>query len=142
MQGLPEYISELVLEKLKEHFSDKRAALNDDNISQYLDLELEQRLNRGLQLTVLNLQWSHQLSAPGLCIVADKCPLLRELDLSYCDKIGNEAIEAIAASCNKLTSLSLVGCKNIGDKVPHPRPPCPAHSRVFALPPLLLQLFD
>ena len=69
-----------------------------------------------LGLTTLNLPWSAALSSRGCSTIARTCPILRELDLSYCSLVDDGAVQAIARDCTALELLNLTFCTKITDK--------------------------
>ena len=89
LQGLPEFVTDQLLQQFKTHFSSRHCKLRDDNISNYLDLALARREAQGRALTVLNLRWAEGISDTALELVAARCPALRELDLGFCTAVGD-----------------------------------------------------
>jgi hypothetical protein len=47
--------------------------------------------------------------------VAQKCPLLTELDLRWCETITDISMVALARGCPGLTCLKMAGCRNLTD---------------------------
>ena len=55
----------------------------------------------------------------AILAVTENIPDLEWLDFSYCLQITDNAVEAIAARCSKLTTLKMVGLYRITDKSMH-----------------------
>ena len=116
LRGLPAFLSEQVLAAMKEVFGTPgEGRLDDDKVSNWLDLELEAMEQRGLPLTVINAPWSG-LGDEGLRVIGEKCSRLRDLDLSFCEGVGDEGLAAVARACPDLRSLSLTHCRRITDE--------------------------
>ena len=64
-------------------------------------------------LTTLNLTYCSKITDAALEPVASGCKQLTKLNLAYCSNITDAAVVAVASGCPQLSSLSLFGCHKI-----------------------------
>ena len=66
-------------------------------------------------LTTLNLTYCSKITDAALEAVGSGCPQLTSLNLSGCRNITDAAVVAVASGCKQLSSLTLGGCNKITD---------------------------
>lgn len=52
----------------------------------------------------------HWMTDQLLISVIERCPHLRELDVSRCSQLSNKSLKSLSSSCSSLTHISLSGC--------------------------------
>lgn len=58
----------------------------------------------------LNIAGCHEVTDDGLRFIAEGCPNLNSLDISFCN-ITNRGLVSLGSRCKSLNSLNVVGCK-------------------------------
>ena len=113
---LPSSIAAQILEIHRIRMQRWRPAVDDETVDGYLDLiAAASTEEKSQESTILNLRWS-RLSLDGARCISQRCPDLASLDLSYSEKIGDDAIRVIAKGCPALERISLAACKLLTDK--------------------------
>jgi hypothetical protein len=79
------------------------------------DEHLEQIAQQCPHLQRLDLSWCINITDEGIKAVAQQCPHLHSLDLESCDNITDKGFEELAQRCPHLQSLNLFSC-NITNK--------------------------
>ncbi|XP_050372022.1 F-box/LRR-repeat protein 4 isoform X2 [Argentina anserina] len=67
-----------------------------------------------LKLERLSLVWCSSVSSAGLTSLADKCRLLKSLDLQGC-YVGDQGVAAVGQCCKQLEDLNLRFCEGLTD---------------------------
>ena len=67
-------------------------------------------------LTSIDLSYCKKLSDIGLVAIAEGCHYLTSINLTYCHSISDEGVSAIAEGCHNLNSIDLSHCDSISDK--------------------------
>ena len=67
-------------------------------------------------LISINLSYCKKLSDIGLVAIAQGCHYLTSINLTYCHSISDEGASAIAEGCHNLNSIDLSHCDSISDK--------------------------
>lgn len=71
--------------------------------------------NKCPNLTSLNLSWRTQLTDAAITALANKCTKLTSLNLMLCYRLTDAAITALPNKCPNLTSLNLADCTLLTD---------------------------
>mmetsp|Transcript_81538 Transcript_81538/g.243058 ORF Transcript_81538/g.243058 Transcript_81538/m.243058 type:complete len:390 (+) Transcript_81538:44-1213(+) len=66
-------------------------------------------------LTCLDLSYRASLAAASLEALAARCSELRELQLTSCEQVSDAVVSSIAEHCASLAVLSIAGCTRVGD---------------------------
>ncbi|XP_071738039.1 F-box/LRR-repeat protein 12-like [Rutidosis leptorrhynchoides] len=72
-------------------------------------------LGYGANLKILDLQMFRFVEDNDVISISKGCPLLREWDLSFCDKVGLPGWESIGLYCKNLEIIRVWGCRNLCD---------------------------
>jgi hypothetical protein len=64
----------------------------------------------------VNLPWTTGLTDVGARVIADLCPRLRVLDLSFCAGLTGRGLQAVALHCPLLEVCTLTYCTGVRDK--------------------------
>ena len=68
----------------------------------------------GHQLKHLMVSWSNRLTNFGVDSIANNCPVLMSLDLSFCKEVNcDSTVYSVMQSCLKLLVYNLHGCRSI-----------------------------
>ena len=66
-------------------------------------------------ISISNNSSSFQISDDCVTTLAQSCPLLRSIDMSYHDDLSDASVIAIARSCSLLEQLDVSGCRHLSD---------------------------
>lgn len=80
-------------------------ALTEIRVRHCSDRVLEFAVQRSPRLEVLSIKSSQSVTNAGISAVALYCPLLKELDISFCHEISHESLLLIGRSCPNLKIL-------------------------------------
>ena len=109
LNDLPEHLSALVRGAIQRD----RRLLKDDSISVWLSAAIDSGTARRL-----NLRWASSITDDALRTLAAQASwaaVLDQLDLGFCENIGDAGIQLLMPSTRGLTTLMLTGCTRCGD---------------------------
>ena len=112
LDWLPEHLADTVRAAIQRD----RRLISDGGLGIWLGA-----VSRGGSTTRLTLRWASSLTDVGLRVLATQdfaewASRLVELDLAYCELIGDNGVNAVAPCLNSLRALVLTGCTRCGDK--------------------------
>ena len=115
---LPEHLAAVV----RAHIQRDRRLLRDEGIAVWVEAVMAATspgTGPSASARKLNLRWAASLTDDGLKLLAENCAhwagALVELDLGFCEGIGDAGVQAIAPSLGGLRALVLNGCRRCGD---------------------------
>ena len=68
-------------------------------------------------LTQINVSWCTNLTDAAIIALAEHCPTLTVIDVSYCRNLTDAAIIALAEHCPALTEVNAMYCNKMTDAV-------------------------
>ena len=107
LRHLPMQIQERLMELVKP------GSITDERLPAFLDSTLEAMSSESMNSICLKNFW--KVSGEGMRVVAQRCPSLAKIDVSYCESLDDAAIEILVTNCRGLTSLNLSGCRLLSD---------------------------
>ena len=114
LDDLPEHLAASV----KAAVQRDRRLLSDDGITVWAEAVFAAAASSS-DAGKLSLRWASSLSDAGLKNLAEHNPhwaaALVELDMGFCEGVGDEGVQAIAPLFGQLRVLSLNGCTRCGD---------------------------
>ena len=109
-----DYLPDHLASSVRAAIQRDRRLLGDNGIGIWLE-----SVAMGGTARRLNLRWASKLTNVALVTLSQGdswCANLLELDLGFCEGIGDEGLQALAPTLRSLRTLTLTGCTSCGDK--------------------------